>query len=168
MKRILGIDPGLADTGVGIIEINNSKYTHIYHASIRTAADLSPGDRLAAIYDAIVEVIHTYNPDGAGIECLYFARNSTSALPVAQARGVILLAMQQHSVAAAEYTPQAIKQAMVGYGRAEKQQVQQMVKMVLGLTEIPRPDHAADALAAAICHANTTGFFSRIPAQGSL
>ena len=163
MKRILGIDPGLADTGIGVIGIEGSNYRHLHHHCIRTASSDTPGTRLSQIFEALLSVIDSYQPEGAGVESLFFARNSTSALPVAQARGVILLALHQRGVPAVEYTPQAIKQALVGYGRADKQQVQQMVRVVLGLHEVPRPDHAADALAAAICHANTAGFLQRLP-----
>ncbi|AFG37612.1 crossover junction endodeoxyribonuclease RuvC [Spirochaeta africana] len=163
MRRIIGIDPGLAETGIGVIGVEGSSYRHLHHQTIRTASSAAAGPRLSDIYTGVIAVIREYRPEGAGIETLYFSRNASSALPVAQARGVILLALQHQGVETAEYTPQAIKQALVGYGRADKQQVQHMVRVVLGLSDIPASDHAADALAAAVCHANTAGFMQRLP-----
>ncbi|THB63663.1 MAG: crossover junction endodeoxyribonuclease RuvC [Spirochaetaceae bacterium] len=160
MTRILGIDPGLADTGIGVIETDGTRWHHLHHECIHTTSGLAMGVRLQAIYEAVVAVIRRYEPQQAGIETLFFARNTTSALPVAQARGVVMLALQQHGVVIGEYNPQAIKQALVGYGKAEKQQVQHMVRVLLGLKAIPSSNHAADALAAAICHANTAVFLS--------
>lgn len=158
MKRVLGIDPGIADTGFGIIDVSGSRFGHVHHGTIRTSPDLATGQRLAIIFDAIMELTSTYQPDAAAVECLYFAKNTSSALPVAQARGVVLLALHRFGISAQEYTPQSIKQALVGYGKADKRQVQEMVRVVLGMTGIPRPDHAADALAAAVCYANTSQF----------
>ncbi|MEW5817417.1 MAG: crossover junction endodeoxyribonuclease RuvC [Spirochaetota bacterium] len=154
MIRILGIDPGLAQTGYGVIEVEGDHFHHIYHGSFTTSPQTSSGMRLKVIYDGIIRVINTYKPDEAGVESLFFAKNITSALPVAQARGVILLALAKKNIPAAEYAPPEIKQAIVGTGRAEKNQVQELVRFLLGLKEIPQPDHAADALAAAICHYN--------------
>ncbi|HUX12164.1 MAG TPA: crossover junction endodeoxyribonuclease RuvC [Spirochaetia bacterium] len=155
MKRIIGIDPGLANTGFGILDVDGSRYIYRHHGVISTRSSGGVGERLLLIYDSLVEIIEKFSPVEAGVESLYFARNITSAIPVAQARGIVLLALEQAHVHAAEYPPQAIKQAIVGSGRAEKRQVQELVSVLLGLSEIPRPDHAADALAAAICHANT-------------
>ncbi len=155
MKRIIGIDPGLANTGWGVVDADGTRYVYRDHGVISTKSSMGVGERLLFIYDSLVAVIAKFKPVEAGIESLYFARNITSAIPVAQARGIVLLALAQKQIQASEYPPQAIKQAIVGAGRAEKQQVQDMVRVLLGLPEIPRPDHAADALAAAICHANT-------------
>ena len=148
----MGIDPGLASTGWGIVDIQGSRDRYVAHGVIRTSPSASVGDRLLKIHSDIVRVISEYSPAEAGVENLYFARNATSAIPVAQARGVVLLALTQRNVPAHEYPPQAIKQAIVGRGRAEKHQVQELVRMLLELETIPRPDHASDALAAAICH----------------
>ncbi|RKX79674.1 MAG: crossover junction endodeoxyribonuclease RuvC [Spirochaetes bacterium] len=152
MIRVLGIDPGLAHTGFGVIEIYNSKIHYLDHGEFTTSSELTVGNRLEKIYTELISLIRQYKPTESGIESLYFTRNSKSAIPVAQARGVILLALAQKGVYAREYTPQEIKQAIVGSGRAEKSQVQEFVKILLGLTDIPCPDHAGDALAAAICH----------------
>ncbi len=150
--RVIGIDPGLASTGWGIVDIQGNRDRHVAHGVIRTSPAASVGERLLKIHTEIDTVIAEYAPTEAGVENLYFARNATSAIPVAQARGVVLLALTQRQVPAHEYPPQAIKQAIVGSGRAEKYQVQELVRMLLGLESAPRPDHASDALAAAICH----------------
>ena len=155
MKRVIGIDPGLAHTGYGIIDVDGSRYRYHTHGVISTPGSDAIGARLVCIYDAVTELIRRYQPDEAGIESLYFSKNITSAIPVAQSRGIVILAFAQAGIVANEYPPQAIKQAIVGTGRAEKRQVQELVRILLQLDEIPRPDHAADALAAAICHANT-------------
>ncbi|GAB4222396.1 MAG: crossover junction endodeoxyribonuclease RuvC [Spirochaetales bacterium] len=157
MNRILGLDPGLAETGYGIIEERAGRYIHICHGVISTSPELGPGERLESIYQHILTLIRTYQPTEAGVEALYFARNATSAIPVAEARGVALLALAQAGMTTGSYPPQAIKQAVVGHGKAEKHQVQELVRIILGMDTIPKPDHAADALAAAICHANTRG-----------
>ena len=158
MIRIIGIDPGLANTGYGIIEIEHSRYRALGHGVISTAAGLSSGKRLKIIYDQLAELMSRYKPQEAGIEDLFFAKNAVSAFPVAQAKGVALLLLEQHGIPFREYPPQAIKQAIVGRGRAEKAQVQELTKVLLGLDAVPKPDHAADALAAAICHYNNLNF----------
>lgn len=152
MRRILGIDPGLASTGFGVIETTGNSYRHLHHGVILTGAAEATGDRLARIYREIEAVIRKFSPTEAAVESLFFAKNATSAIPVAQARGVVLLALVHAGISGAEYAPQAIKRALVGQGRAEKYQVQELVRVVLGLPEIPSPDHAADALAVAVCH----------------
>ena len=157
MRRILGIDPGLASTGYGLIEVEGNSYQHICHGVITTGSSDATGDRLAAIFSELETVIREYNPSEAAVESLFFAKNATSAIPVAQARGVALLALTRLGVVGVEYAPQAIKRAIVGQGRAEKQQVQQLVRIILGLSEVPKPDHAADALAVAICHVHHSG-----------
>ncbi|HOV63485.1 MAG TPA: crossover junction endodeoxyribonuclease RuvC [Spirochaetia bacterium] len=154
-KVLLGLDPGLAETGWGVLSVERGRYRHIDHGSIVTDASLSNGKRLSIIYERIIEVIDTFKPQRAGIESLFFAKNRLSAIPVAQARGVLLLALEQRGVPSIEYPPQEIKQAITGNGRAEKMQVQELVKILLSLPEIPKPDHAADALAAAICCCNS-------------
>jgi crossover junction endodeoxyribonuclease RuvC len=152
MRRILGIDPGLASTGFGVIETTDTGYRHLYHGVITTGPTEPTGDRLSKIYREIEEVIRRFSPGEAAVESLFFSKNATSAIPVAQARGVVLLALSHAGVTGMEYAPQAIKRALVGQGRAEKHQVQELVRVVLGLPEIPSPDHAADALAVAVCH----------------
>jgi len=152
MTRVLGIDPGLASTGWGVVEVDGSHYRHVAHGVIRTSPDLPVGERLLKLSREIRDIIITHKPEESGVESLYFARNATSAIPVAQARGVVLLALTELGVPSREYPPQAIKQAIVGEGRAEKQQVQELVRLLLGLDVPPKPDHASDALAAAICH----------------
>ncbi len=157
MTRVLGIDPGLASMGWGVVEVDGTRYRHIAHGVIKTSPRESTGERLMKLHDEISSIIRTYGPEQSGVENLYFARNATSAIPVAQARGVVLLALTELGVTIGEYPPQAIKQAIVGEGRAEKHQVQELVRMLLGLESIPKPDHASDALAAAICHITHTG-----------
>lgn len=154
-KILLGLDPGLAETGWGVLSLERGKYRHIGHGSIATEASLPNGKRLSIIYDRLIEIVDTFHPQNAGIESLFFAKNRLSAIPVAQARGVLLLALEQRGIPAVEYPPQEIKQAITGNGRAEKIQIQELVKILLCLPEIPKPDHAADALAAAICCANS-------------
>lgn len=157
MIRIIGIDPGLANTGWGIVDSDGIRFKYITHGTITTPSKKSDSLRLKEIYTQLSEIIKEYKPVHAGVETLYFAKNVTSALPVAQARGVQLLALADHNIITGEYTPMQIKQAVVGNGRAEKKQVQNMVKLLLALPGIPKPDHAADALAAALCHVNTKG-----------
>ena len=156
MPLVLGIDPGLASTGYGIIDAADSRMRWIDHGVIRTPSSERPGRRLARIASHLRELIGGYQLEMAGIESLYFTRNVSSAIPVAQARGVVLLVLEEAGIPAEEFTPQIIKQAVVGAGQAEKEQVAQMVRVVLGLGEAPRPDHAADALAAAITRWNTS------------
>ena len=151
MAIILGIDPGLANTGYGVIQASRGKLKYISHGVIETASDLELGERLALIYDAVLKLIDTYKPDLAGIENLYFAKNRSSAIPVAQAKGILLLSMFKKGVRAFEFSPLEIKMAMTGNGRASKEQVQEMVKIFLGLKKVPGPDHASDALSAAVC-----------------
>lgn len=151
MIRILGVDPGLANTGWGLVEAKANRLYYVGHGNISTKADQEHAERLLHIFEELNGIIQESKPQLVGIESLYFARNRKSALPVAEARGVILLAAARSQVASASYTPLEIKQALTGNGRAEKAQVQEMVRLMLGLSDIPTPDHAADALAAAIC-----------------
>ena len=153
--RILGIDPGIADTGWGVIDHSSGKSRVVAYGTIRTSArDLLP-ERLLQIHAGISGVINEYQPQAAAIEELFGGVNLKTALAVGEARGVIVHACAANNVWPVDYTPLRIKQAVVGYGRATKQQVQQMVKALLAEPKVPRPDHAADALAVAICHAHS-------------
>ena len=149
---ILGIDPGLAKTGCGIIKSRGGKVTCLTHGVITTRAKSPLSQRLKTIYDGIRELCREYRPEVAAVESIFFAANVKTAVAVAQARGVAILATEESGLALEEYSPLQIKQAVVGYGKATKKQVQEMVRLLLSLDKIPRPDHAADALAVAICH----------------
>jgi len=153
-RRIIGIDPGLASTGWGIVDYAKSRIQYLAHGCIETEAALPRPERLFFIYRQINTVMDTYAPDEAAMETLYFGKNVTSAIFVAEARGVLSLAMAERNLPLAEFTPNQIKQAVVGVRKAEKEQVQKMVALILGLPVIPKPDHAADALGAAICAAH--------------
>jgi crossover junction endodeoxyribonuclease RuvC len=153
--RILGIDPGTGILGFGIIDIDAKNKAHLVDAGvIRTPVKQADSDRLLTIYDELHEIITEFKPTVMSVEKLFFAQNVTTAMSVSQARGVVLLCGKQHGLELFEYTPQQIKLAVTGYGKADKKQMQEMVRVVLGLTEVPKPDDCADALAAAICHSN--------------
>jgi len=152
---ILGIDPGLAIVGYSLVEKNANRFTVCDYGVIRTKAGQSNCNRLNQIYNKLVEIIDRYKPDEMAVEELFFNKNVKTAIEVGQARGVILLTGAQSNIVVAEYTPLQVKQAVVGYGRASKQQVQQMIKTLLNLEEIPKPDDAADALAVSVCHGNS-------------
>jgi crossover junction endodeoxyribonuclease RuvC len=152
---ILGIDPGTAITGYGVIK-KSRKLELIDYGCIKTSADLSTAERLDKMYKELKILIKKYKPEIAAVEDIFFFKNLKTAIKVSQARGVILLAIAQSKIRVAEYTPLQIKQAVACYGRAEKLQVQKMVKVLLNLEEIPGPDDAADALAIAICCAHST------------
>ena len=152
---ILGIDPGYAIVGYGVIDTDGMR--PISYGAIRTEAGLPIEDRLSEIYDNMTELLRTFRPDHVAIEKLYFNTNEKTAINVSQARGVIVLACVKCGVKVHEYTPLQVKMSVVGYGRAEKGQIMDMTKRLLGLKRTPRPDDAADALAIALCHANTTG-----------
>lgn len=149
---VLGIDPGLANTGWGVIERRGSRLACLAYGCVTTDGGRSVAERLREIHRAISEVIGRYAPDECAVESVYFGSNASSAFATGQARGVALLAAA--SLVIGEYGPGEVKMAVVGTGSADKAQVQYMVKAILGLPHAPRPDHAADALAAAICHAN--------------
>jgi crossover junction endodeoxyribonuclease RuvC len=154
MKQIIiGFDPGLADTGFGVINVDGNRLSSLAYGSIKTPAKTEVSERLETIYKKVCEIIKEYKPDIVGIEKLFFSRNVTSALLVGQARGVVLLAIEQAGIPVIEFTPNQVKQAVSCYGAAGKSQVQKMVKMILNLKEIPKPDDAADGLAIAICAA---------------
>ena len=160
--RILGIDPGIAIVGFGFIDKIGSKLTPVQYGSIQTEAHTDPAVRLKDVYEATTQLIEKYKPDALAIEKLFFNRNVTTAFTVAQARGVIILAGVQAGLPVAEYTPLQVKQAVVGYGKAEKHQVQEMVKIFLKLAKVPKPDDVADALAVAICHAHSSAMQTKI------
>ena len=152
---ILGIDPGFAIVGVGVIEYKGNKFRVIDYYAVSTKAGLPLEERLRLIYDGIEETIEKYKPDYMAIEELFFNTNTTTAIDVAQARGVIVLAAESCGVPIFEYTPLQVKQSVTGYGKAEKHQVMEMVKNLLSLSEVPKPDDTADALALAICHGHS-------------
>lgn len=155
-KRILGIDPGTGILGFGIIDVGPKGKLSIVDAGvIRTPAKQADSDRLLTIFDELKEIIEENKPEIMSVEKLFFAQNVTTAMSVSQARGVVLLLGKQARMDLFEYTPLQIKQALTGYGRATKQQIQEMVRVILGLKEQPKPDDCADALAAAICHSMT-------------
>ena len=154
---ILGIDPGYAIVGWGVIEYSGSKFRTLGYGSIQTKAGMPIVDRLELVYKGIRELIERYHPDEMAIEELFFTNNQRTGIVVAEARGIILLAARLAGVRIAEYTPLQVKQAVVGYGRAEKNQVIVMVTSFLGLKEPPKPDDTADALAIAVCHAHSAG-----------
>ena len=152
---ILGIDPGYAILGWGVIEKNGNHFRAIDYGAVTTDKDMEMPDRLEILYDGLREIIEEYGPEEASIEKLFFNTNTTTAINVGQARGVAMLACVKGGLKVCEYTPLEIKQALVGYGRADKSQVQFMVKTMLNLAEVPKPDDTADALAAAICHGHS-------------
>lgn len=148
--RVLGIDPGLASTGWGIVDFASSRYRLVAYGVIETEKNAPHGERLLAIYNRIYAVVNEYKPTLAGMESLFFSKNVTSAMGVSEARGVLSLCLAQNCVPLEDYTPNAIKQSVTGTGKADKALVQNYVKLLLGLSDVPKPDHAADALAAAI------------------
>ena len=154
---ILGIDPGTATMGYGIVERTGGSLRAVDYGAFTTSADLPLPERLAAIHSCVVELIETHHPDLVAVERLFFSKNAQSAFGVGQARGVVLLAAAQAGIVVREATPNEVKSAIAGYGAADKEQVQRMVQMVLGMAERPRPDDAADALAIAVWAANTQG-----------
>jgi crossover junction endodeoxyribonuclease RuvC len=150
--RVLGIDPGSSATGYGIVDEINGSLSAITWGAIKTSNRLPFSQRLKTIHDGLTEIIKKYSPDVASIENLFFAENAKSALKLGQVRGAAILSAANQSVEVAEYTPLEIKQAISGYGRADKGQIQNMVSIILNLKEIPKPFDASDALAIAICH----------------
>ena len=154
--RILGIDPGYAILGWGVIDVVGNRFSVVDYGSILTDTKMEMPARLQVLYNGLTELIHKYKPDDASIEQLFFNSNAKTAILVGEARGVAVLACANGNLNIGEYTPLQIKQALVGYGRAEKNQVQEMTKMFLHLDKIPKPDDAADALALAICHGHAS------------
>ncbi len=155
--RVLGIDPGYAIVGYGVVDYVGNRFKIAEYDAVTTQAHTDFNLRLEQIYDEIYDIITRLKPDAMSIEKLYFNTNTTTAIAVAEARGCILLAAQKAGLPVFEYTPLQIKQSVTGYGRAEKRQMIEMTRMLLGLEKAPHPDDVADALAAAICHAHSAG-----------
>ncbi|MCL1807012.1 MAG: crossover junction endodeoxyribonuclease RuvC [Oscillospiraceae bacterium] len=155
--RILGIDPGIAIVGFGVVDFFRREPVHIRHGVIRTPANTPLPSRLLTVYEDFTELLETFKPDALAIEELYFQKNVNTALPVAHSRGVMLMTAQRFGLPVAEYSPQQVKLAVTGYGAAEKKQVMEMTRTLLKLKAMPRPDDAADGLAIALCHAYSAG-----------
>lgn len=151
--RILGIDPGYATTGFGLIESDRGAYRLLQYGVVTTPKDLPFQDRLVMLYDDMMQLLEATKPDAAAVEELFWGHNITTGIGVSHGRGVILLAIAKSSVPCFEYTPMQVKQAVVGYGKAEKHQVMEMTKRLLHMEQVARPDDAADAIAIALCHA---------------
>lgn len=159
---IFGVDPGTATTGYGVIEVVNNQLNNVAYGCIRTSSELSHHLRLFKIYQKLLALIDLYSPGDIAVEKVFFNLNTKTAMLVGEARGVVMLAAATRGLRVFEYTPLQIKMSLVGFGRAEKGQVQAMVKEVLGLDCLPTPDDAADALAAAVCHAHSLKYFRKI------
>lgn len=153
--KVLGIDPGIAITGYGILQKKDNNVKMMKCGSIITDTSMDTSERLLIIYNSLTDVIKDFKPDRVAIEELFFNKNAKTVIQVGQARGVSILAAANQGVPVWEYTPLQVKQSIVGYGRASKKQIQEMVKLLLGLKEIPSPDDVADALAIALCHLNS-------------
>ncbi|MDI3328739.1 MAG: crossover junction endodeoxyribonuclease RuvC [Alicyclobacillaceae bacterium] len=164
--KVLGIDPGIGRLGYGLVVAEGNRLRAEDFGCLETAVGAPTADRLVRLYDQICDLLARERPDAMAVEQLFFYRNVTTAFAVGQARGVVLLAARQAGAEVAEYTPMQIKQAVTGSGAAEKGQVQRMVGLLLGLDGPPRPDDAADALAAAICHIHTAPLLSRLKGGG--
>jgi crossover junction endodeoxyribonuclease RuvC len=160
--RTFGIDPGTAIMGWGIVDETGGTLSLVAYGALTTPAGMPPPDRLVLLYDGLQALLREHRPDAAAIEELFFGKNVNTAISVGQARGVALLALAQANVPIQEYKPLAVKQAVAGYGGADKKQMQEMVRLTLRLPVIPRPDDAADAVAIAICHAYTAPMLRRI------
>ena len=159
---IVGIDPGIATTGYGFIRPSASgRLEAVDFGVLRTDAGMALPERLASLHQGMTELLTLHRPDSAAVERLYFQRNVSTAMVVGEARGVLLLALAQAGIRVGEYTPGEIKQAVTAYGGAGKRQMQEMIRLLLGLPEVPRPDDAADALAVAVCHLQRAGFERR-------
>lgn len=154
---VLGIDPGYAIVGCGVVEYKSNHFRVLEYGAIITEAHTPFNERIEKIFDEAYALIQKYRPDAMAIEKLFFNTNQKTAIDVAQARGALVLAAQKCRVPIFEYTPLQVKQSVVGYGRAEKKQVQEMTRVMLNLEKIPKPDDAADALAMAICHCHSAG-----------
>lgn len=153
---IIGIDPGIAITGYGVVEFINNKFKVLDYGAVTTTNKINLPERLEVLYKGLEDIFHRYKPDAVAFEELFFNQNAKTAITVGQARGIAILCAQRNGFNIYEYTPLQVKQAVAGYGRADKKQVQQMVKMLLNLREIPKPDDAADGLAIAICHGHSS------------
>ncbi|RAP77884.1 crossover junction endodeoxyribonuclease RuvC [Paenibacillus montanisoli] len=166
--RVLGIDPGIAIVGFGFIDKIGSKLVPVQYGCIQTEAHTPQEERLKQVYESTCALMDRYKPDTVAVEKLFFNKNVTTAFSVGQARGVMILAAAQRGLPITEYTPLQVKQAIVGYGKAEKRQVQEMVRMFLKLSAIPKPDDVADALAVAICHAHSSVLTQKINGEKRL
>src|SRR3989344_4952491 len=153
--RILGIDPGTSLIGYGVIDIEGKKYRSVDYGDFRTKSGIPNTERVVDIYNFFDKIIKKYRPEKVGLESLFFFKNAKTVIKVSEIRGVLMYAAAKNGIEIAEFTPLQVKQAVSSYGRAEKTQVQKMVKLILGLESIPKPDDAADALAIAICCANS-------------
>ena len=162
---VLGIDPGTANTGYGVVARSAGRLVALDGGAIETSASVPAGERLAIIHARVGELIDAYSPGSLAVEDLYFGTNARSAFAVGQARGVVILAAGQRGLPCSSYTPQQVKAAVCGSGRAEKGQVQRMVQRLLALDALPAPDHAVDALAVAICHANGAALRAAVAAR---
>jgi len=161
--RVIGIDPGTALTGYGVLETGgDGSITTLEFGVIETFKDQTAAERLVALYQRLNEILELHRPVLGAVEKLFFQKNVKTAIAVGQARGVVLLSLAQHGISPVEYTPNEIKLAVAGYGAADKKQVQKMVQMLLHLNDLPTPDDAADALAVAICHLHSAAFQQRI------
>jgi crossover junction endodeoxyribonuclease RuvC len=163
---VLGIDPGLATTGYGLVAGDGQTLEAVVYGVLRTPPNIPVAERLVMLHDELTALLDRYRPDVVAMEELFFSTNARTAMTVGEARGVLLLTAAQAGLTIAEYTPLQVKQAITGYGQAEKHQVQQMVRLLLGLPEIPRPDDAADGLAVSICHHHSSRL-SLLMAQAS-
>ncbi len=163
---IMGIDPGIATIGYGVVDYTAGRFTVIDYGAVTTKAGQKLSDRLRNIFEDINVLIERFHPDAFAVEELFFNTNITTGISVAHGRGVIMLAASVQNVPIFEYTPLQVKQGVAGYGRADKAQVQRMVKSLLGLSAVPKPDDTADALAIAICHAHASGYQALTHAEG--
>lgn len=153
--RILGIDPGTSLIGYGLIDYDKKNYEPVKFGVLRTAVNIKNIDRVSLVYKFFNDLVHKYRPDKMAVESIYFFKNNKTVIGVSEIRGIIFLVASQNNIVLSEFTPLQVKQAVSGYGRAEKTQVQRMTQLILNLKDLPRPDDAADALAIAICCANT-------------
>lgn len=160
--RMLGIDPGTALMGYGVVEQTGSRMRAVAYGALVTTPDMSPERRLQRLYHGLLELVVTYHPEAIAVEELFFGRNVTTAIHVGQARGLVLLTAAEKNLPLAEYTPMQVKMAVAGWGKADKMQVQHMVRTLLGLKEVPKPDDVADALAVAICALSGWGLDQRL------
>ena len=153
--KILGIDPGMAIVGYGMIEVDNENIELLTSGSIQTDKKLDDSKRLLEIYNDLSQIVEKYKPDCASVEQLFFFKNQKTIIPVAEARGVILTVLEKYKIPTYSYTPMEVKQVLTGYGRAEKKEVEQMVRLTLGSQELPKLDDTVDAIAIAICHSRS-------------
>lgn len=153
--KILGIDPGMAIVGYGMIEVNNENIELLTSGSIQTDKKLDDSKRLLEIYNDLSQIVEKYKPDCASVEQLFFFKNQKTIIPVAEARGVILTVLEKYKIPTYSYTPMEVKQVLTGYGRADKKEVEQMVRLTLGSQELPKLDDTVDAIAIAICHSRS-------------